>query len=360
VKGSVSSSCSKMEFARGKRDNEDKDDDNAGETEFLWRRRREQDVLLRDEEVNEDVDNELKQLREENEKLRKAILEQETEITESHEEIFMKDRDIRKRRENANRQKVFWEEEARKNAKLRKEYESQKTELQYLNEENEILKKENSAQEIEIAGLQEEIFMKDLDIGKRREYAMRLKESLEKEKGKCARLRIENGERKTVIERMDADIIRKESDIAMGENRLQKTVVNAVDVSVNRFLETFVKNMDEQNWIQRLTLVPIFDGATREDIDKAAEDWEDWINQFETHFGQYSDELKCKALKQRLTGEAKDAWKRLPEEQQFPYAVLIGNLTKSLVNQSPAAGMAKRIKFNMMMQVSGQNVRQYI
>jgi hypothetical protein len=65
-------------------------------------------------------------------------------------------------------------------------------------------------------------------------------------------------------------------------------------------------------------------------------------------------------LKQRLTGEAKDAWKRLPEEQQFPYAVLIGNLRKSLVNQSAAAEMAKRIKFNLMMQESGQNVRQFI
>jgi hypothetical protein len=65
-------------------------------------------------------------------------------------------------------------------------------------------------------------------------------------------------------------------------------------------------------------------------------------------------------LKHRLTGEAKDAWKRLPEEQQFPYAVLIGNLTKSLVNQSPAAEMAKRAKFNMMMQESEQSVRQFV
>jgi hypothetical protein len=65
-------------------------------------------------------------------------------------------------------------------------------------------------------------------------------------------------------------------------------------------------------------------------------------------------------LKHCLNGEAKDAWKRLPEEQQFPYAVLIGNLTKSLVNQSPAAEMAKRAKFNMMMQGSEQSVRQFV
>jgi hypothetical protein len=40
--------------------------------------------------------------------------------------------------------------------------------------------------------------------------------------------------------------------------------------------------------------------------------------------------------------------------------VLIGNLTKSLVTQSPAAEMAKRAKFNMMMQGSEQSVRQFV
>jgi hypothetical protein len=263
-KESVSSSCSKIEFARGKRDNEDKDDDNEGETEFLWRRRREQHVLLRDEEVNEDADYELERLREENEMLKQANSAQEAQIQELLEHI-------RKRRENEKCQKEYWDGETEKYARLQKE---------------------NGEQNIEIAGLQEEIFMKDRDIKKRREYATRLKESLEEEKGKCARFRME-------IVRMDANVLKKESALAtrkdeivkrrqmrvvastenggnevvslhsdndevsrLNENegekkgerekRLQKIVDNAADVTVNRVLEKFVKNMDEQNWIQRL------------------------------------------------------------------------------------------------------------
>jgi hypothetical protein len=146
----------------------------------------------------------------------------------------------------------------------------------------------------------------------------------------------------------------KVGNVVVGENA-SSTVEHLAQL-----VGILTKQMAQQNFLSGLQAMPMFNGELCGDIETAGELWSDWLDEFDLYFGECSEEMKCKALKSRLAGEAKNLCKQLCADERPPFNVLVEQLTKGLVDQSRMSYVLLRMRFNDLCQKPEQTVRQFI